>query len=199
VTEDRHTCVMSRAEYDEATARGEQIVEDSVIVVEPLGEPQPLGHDDGVADDGVRRLRRPPDWSPSVNGSHVETTTFVLPPVAPSIGEEVDIDGLRYRVLNVTPRRDFPPLEEGARAFELDLDAVGPSPFDPLVPRAREIIERHGATVDRLSATREGSFRHVSIHAVANWPGRTIDVYGTGANDHDALADLEEHLEHFTP
>lgn len=199
MTEDRYTRVMSRAEYDEAIQRGEQIDEDSVIVVEPLGEPQPLGHDDGVADDDVRRLRRPPDWSQSVNGSGVETTVFVLPPLAPSIGEEVDIDGLRYRVLNVTPRRGVPPLEEGARALALDLDAIRPSPFDPLVPRARKIVERHGAKVDRLSATREGSFRHVSIHAVASWPGRTIDVYGTGANDHQALADLEEHVEQFSP
>ena len=190
---------MSQAEYEEALARGEHLDEDAVFVVEPLGDPL-IGHDDGLAEDGVRRLRRPPDWSQSIDGSGVETTVFVLPVVAPAIGAEVDVDGLRYRVLDVTPRRDKPdPIGQGARAFDLDLDQVGPSPHDPLVPRAREIIERHGAAVERLSATREGSWRHASIHAVAGWPGRTIDVYGSGPNDHAALDDLGQHLEHFTP
>jgi hypothetical protein len=189
---------MSQAEYDEAIARGEHLNEDAVVLVEPLGDPL-LGHDDGLAEDGVRRLRRPPDWSQSIDASGVETTVVILPAVAPAIGA-VDVDGLRYRVLDVTPRRDIPdPIGLGARAFDLDLDQVGPSPHDPLVPRAREIIERHGATVERLSATREGSWHHASIHAVASWPDRTIDVYGSGPNDHAALDDLDEHLDYFTP
>lgn len=190
---------MSEAEYDEAVARGERLDEDAVFIVEPLGDTL-IGHDDGLADDGVRRLRRPSAWSQSIDASGVETTVFVLAEVAPAIGAEVDIDGLRYRVLNVTLRRDISdPTGLGARAFDLDVDQVGPSPHDPLVPRAREIIERHGATVERLSATREGSWRYVTIHAVASWPGRTIDVYGSGPNDHAALDDLDQHLEHFTP
>lgn len=159
---------------------------------------QLVGHDDGVAEDGVRRLRRSPDWWRSARGESVETLVFLLPTVAPTIGDEVDIDGVRYRVLNVQQRRDVPSvLDPRAQALALDLEQAGPSPHDPLLVRARVAIERHGASVERLSATREGSLRHVSIHAVAYWPGRMIDIYGSGETDHRALADLEESVRRF--
>jgi hypothetical protein len=89
-------------------------------------------------------------------------------------------------------------VDARARPFELDLE-VGPSPRDPLVPRAREFIERHGATVEQFSAVREDRWRHVTIHAVAKWPGRTIDVSGGGASDRQALAGLEDHVRHLAP
>lgn len=49
------------------------------------------------------RVRRPPDWSQSIGGSGVEITAFVLPVVALDVGEEINVEGLRHRVLDVTP------------------------------------------------------------------------------------------------
>jgi hypothetical protein len=54
-------------------------------------EVQLIGHDDGVSEDRVRRFRRPPDWSQAVSGTGAETIVFVLPQIAPAIGDEVDI------------------------------------------------------------------------------------------------------------
>jgi hypothetical protein len=51
------------------------------------------------------------------------------------------------------------------------LDPIGDSPQDPLLPRARAIIERHGGTVEQLGAQREGVWRHATIHAKATLAG----------------------------
>lgn len=164
---------------------------------------QLIGHDDGVAVDGTRRLRRAPDWDQTIDGRGVETIVAVLPEVAPRTGDEVDIDGLRYRVLNAIARHDIPTIPEvlppPATYYALDLDLIGDSPDDPLLPRARGLIERRGGAIERLSASREGPWRHVSIHAEVRWPGHTIDAYGTGENDHRALTDLEESVERLAP
>lgn len=136
---------------------------------------------------------------PTRQGARV--TIVVTRQVLPAIGEKIDIDGLRYSVSNVRGPLKIPAAGLLADEFhvELDLEEAGPSPFDPLLPRARAIIERHGAAVEALSSTREGSMRRVSIHARATWPSRTVDVYGTGSNDHAALDDLENHMQHFGP
>lgn len=42
----KYTRVMSREEYDGAIAAGEEIDEEAVIVVEPLGEPQPISDEE---------------------------------------------------------------------------------------------------------------------------------------------------------
>jgi hypothetical protein len=161
---------------------------------------QMMGHDDGLAEDGVRRLWRPPDWTQTPDGQGVEAIVAVLPAVAPNIGDVVDIDGRRYRVLDVRPRRDVPRvLPEPIVHFELDLDVIDDSPHDPLLPRARAIIEAHGGTVERASVSREGSWRKVSIHAEVRWPGRTVEVYGTGESDHRALRELAATLDRLAP
>ena len=164
---------------------------------------QLVGHDDGVTEGGVRRLRRPPDWEQGVGSGAVTTTAWLLPEVTPAIGDECDIDGLRYRVLDSTwlPKTPYPGMlvDDRGRAIQLELDPIGDSPEDPLLPRARAIIERHGGTVEQLGAQREGTWRHATIHAKATWPGRTIDVYGSGENDHVALADLEGHVQGLAP
>ena len=51
---------------------------------------------------GVRRLRRPPDWEQSIRSGAVTTIAWLLPGVAPAIGDDCDIDGMRYRVLDST-------------------------------------------------------------------------------------------------
>lgn len=127
------------------------------------------------------------------------TIAWLLPDVQPAIGDDCDIDGMRYRVLDSTwlPQTPHPGLlvHDRGRAIQLELDPFGDSPEDPLLPRARAIIERHGGTVEQLGAQRQGTWRHASIHAKATRPGCTIDVYGSGENDHAALADFEDHVQ----
>lgn len=159
---------------------------------------QLVGHDDGLAEDGVRRLRRPPDWWQAASGFRIEANFALAPTSVPAIGDTVEIDAWRYRVLNVRPL-DVSPIVAGTRYFEIDLDNAGEAPIDPLLPRAREIIERFGGAIEGLSARREGNMRHVSIHGKATWPGRTADVYGTGASDHEALSDLDDHMRALAP
>lgn len=162
-----------------------------------------VGHDDGVTEGGARRLRRPPDWEQGVRSGAVTTIAWLRPDVTPAIGDVVDIDGMRYRVLDATrlAKTSHPGMlvDDRGRAIRLELDPIGDSPEDPLLPRARAIVERHGATVDQVGAQREGTWRHATIHVKATWPGRTIDVYGSGANVHAALADLEDHVQGFAP
>lgn len=201
-----HTRVMSREEYDAAIAAGENMDEETVIIVEPLDEPTTLhegaGHYDGEAEDGIRRFRKPPDFFRSVSGGSVEAQVCVTAPVAPSVGDTIEIDGRRYTV-RMLDRLDVHVPGRPSTEFyvELLLDDVGRAPVDPLVPRARAIIERLGGTVEGLSATREQHAVGIStsIHAVVSWPGRTADVDGMGASDHRALVDLEEALQHFAP
>ena len=50
------------------------------------------------------------------------------------------------------------------------LDPTGDSPEDPLLPKARAIIERHGGTVEQLGVQRQGIRRHASVRAKAIWP-----------------------------
>lgn len=164
---------------------------------------QLVGHDDGVTEGGVRRLRRPPDWEQGVRSGAVTTIAWLLPEVTPAIGEDVEIDGMRYRVLDATWLAKTPHsgrlVDDRGRAIRLELDPIGDSPEDLLLPQARTIIERHGGTVKELGAQREGTWRHATIHAKATWPGRTIDVYGSGENDHAALADLEDNVQSLAP
>ena len=165
-------------------------------------EPQRLGHYDGDAEDGVKRFRRPPDFERSIRGDHVQAQLCVTDHTDPAIGETIEIDGERYEVRHSTRLNIDAPLvlDPKERYVELLLDDIGVSPYDPLLERARAQIEALGATVDGLSATREGMVRHVSIHAVASWPtGMTADVYGTGPNDRDAVADLAASLRQFAP
>jgi hypothetical protein len=162
-----------------------------------------VGHDDGVTESGVRRLRRPPDREQGIRSGAVTTIAWLLPDVTPAIGDNVDVDGVRCRVLDSTWLANTPyagmVVDDRARAIQLELDPMGGSLEDPLLPRARAIIERHGGTVEQLGAQREGTWRHATIHAKATWPDRTIDVYGSGANDHAALADLEGHIQSLAP
>ena len=164
---------------------------------------QLVGHDDGVTDGGVRRLRRPPDWEQGLRSGAVTTIALLLPDVTPAIGDDCDIDGMRYRVLDSTwlAKTPHPGLlvDDRGRAIQLELDPIGDSPEDPLLPRARAIIERHGGTVEQLGAQREVTWRRATIHAKATWPGRSIDVYGSGASDHAALTDLEDHVQSLAP
>ena len=164
---------------------------------------QLVGHDDGVTESGVRRLRRPPDWEQGIRSGAVTTIAWLLPDVTPAIGGDCDIDGMRYSVLDSTwlAKTPLPGLliDDRGRAIQLELDPIGDSPEDPLLPRARAIIERHGGTVEQLGAQRQGSWRHATIHAKATWPGRSIDVYSSGVNGHAALADLEDHVQSLAP
>jgi hypothetical protein len=163
---------------------------------------QLMGHDDGVTESGVRRLRRPPDWEQGIRSGAVTAIAWLLPDLTPAIGDECDIDGMRYRVLDSTgwrrPRTPACwPMPRPCNSARLD--PIGDSPEDPLLPRARAIIERHGGTVEQLGAQREGTWRRATIRAKATWPGRTIDVYGSGENDHAALADFEGHVQSLAP
>lgn len=44
--EQKLTRVMSRAEYDAAIAAGEAITAESLIIVEPVGDPEPISEED---------------------------------------------------------------------------------------------------------------------------------------------------------
>jgi hypothetical protein len=164
---------------------------------------QRMGHDDGVTEGGVRLLRRPPDWEQGVGSGAVTTIAWLLPDVTPAIGDDCDIDGMRCRVLDATWLAKTPHpgmlVDARGRAIQLELDPIGDSPEDPLLPRARAIIERHSGTVEQLGAQWQGTWRYATIHAKATWPGRSIDLYSSGANDHAALADLEDHVQSLAP
>lgn len=138
---------------------------------------QLVGHDDGVTEGGVRRLRRPPDWEQDVGSGAVRTIAWLPPDATPAIGDECDIDGMRYRMLDSTWLAKTPHpgmlVHARGRAIQLELDPIGDSPEDPLLPRARAIMERHGGTIEQLGAQREGTWRHATIQAKATWPGRT--------------------------
>lgn len=116
---------------------------------------QLMGHDDGVTQGGVRRLRRPPDWEQGVGRDAVTTIAWLLPDVTPAIGDDCDIDGMRYRVLDSTWLAKTPHagmlVDARGRAIQLELDPIGDSPEDPLMPWARAIIERHTARSNSLA------------------------------------------------
>ena len=163
---------------------------------------QLVGHDDGH-----RQRRAPPAptarWEQGLRSGAVTTIAWLLPGVTPAIGDDCDIDAMRYRVLDSTwlAKTPHPGLlvDDRGRPIRLELDPIGDSPEDPLLRRARAIIERHGGTVRQLGAQRAGTWRHATIHAKATWPGRTTDVYGSGENDHAALGDLEGHVQSLAP
>lgn len=67
------------------------------------------------------------------------------------------------------------------------------------VRRMRAIIGRLGGAVEQLGAQLEGTWYLATIHAKDSWPGRTIDVCGSGENYHAALADLEGHVQSPAP
>jgi hypothetical protein len=164
---------------------------------------QLVGRDDRVTESGVRRLRRPPDWEQGIRSGAVTTIAWLLPDITPAIGDDCDIDGCGT-ACSTSPagwRRLLIGMlvDDRGQAIQLELDPIGDSPEDQLLPRARAIFDRHGGTVEQLGAQREGTWRHATIHVKATWPGRTIDVYGSGENDHAALADLEDQVQSLAP
>lgn len=92
---------------------------------------QLVGHDDGVTESGVRRLRRPPDWEQGIRSGAVTTIAWLLPDVTPAIGDDCDIDGMRYRVLDSTWLAKTPHpgmlVDDRGRAIQLELDPIGES------------------------------------------------------------------------